>query len=72
MGRLIDADVLIEYLWKYHYPDVFVQGSEDGIELREVTYNQFYDIHGDYLGDENETTLDNIFRRIPHIECLED
>ena len=31
MGRLIDADVLIEYLGKYHYPDVFVQGSEDGI-----------------------------------------
>ena len=63
---------IAQYLYK---GDVYCEkcmAEKLGIELREVTYNQFYSVHGDYLGDENETSLDNIFRDCPNIECLED
>ena len=46
--------------------------EELGIEAREVNYNQYYDVHGDFLGDDNDGTLEDILLNCSFVESLGD
>ena len=44
--------------------------NELGIEIKEVSYNQYYSCHGDYLGDDNNMTLEDIMLDCSFVESL--
>ena len=44
--------------------------NELGIEIKEVSYNQYYSCHGDYLGDDNNMTLEDILLDCSFVESL--
>ena len=46
--------------------------SAVGIEIREYTAYQYYDAHGNFLGDSNEVGLDDVLRNCSFVECTED
>lgn len=46
--------------------------EELGIEIKEVSYNQYYSVHGDFLGDDNDNTLEDILLDCSFVESLGD